>query len=397
MTEKPSSYEKGLALELKLVELFKKMGYNVIHDAKRVGRSGVEHQIDILAEYRCPLHNSTVVVEAKSYDSPVDKDRIMKLTQIVDDLGADRGIIVTTSYFTPEAIKTSKGHNLELWNREQLAKFLGEIEVSSTEKGLPLEVSVKERVARFILNIQDAERIERSLLEKRGRGGFLGKGKIIETLRSVVLQYFPYYEVDVQATVNEIEKTGLMSTRTVQKIVAVRVGFDASSGDVIVVDGNGVATIYPFLKNLSEEEVKVFRLMRGKQRYNMHGIVGLGFSEGKAKKILSGLVAKGALESHRGERGTIIYQTRTTFPSDPRLLKSISDVLDTQEIPKTAEFTAPRIDASDVIKRIELYWNGKVNNIAVLYYPFYVCNLITEDGSQRIDIIDAISGRLKEL
>jgi len=139
-----------------------------------------------------------------------------------------------------------------------------------------LEVSVKERVARPILSIQDAERIERNLLEKRGRGGFLGKGKIIETLRSVALQYFPYYEADVQATVNEIEKTGLMSTRTVQKIVSVRVGFDASSGDVIVVDGNGVVTVYPFLKNLSEEEVKVFRLMRDNQN-NPQRLMGFYF------------------------------------------------------------------------------------------------------------------------
>ena len=97
MAKNLTTYEKGLAFELKLTELFKKMGYDVIHNVKKVGRSGAEHQIDVWVEYRCPLHTSKVIIEAKSYDKPIDKDRIMKLVQIVDDLGADRGIIVTTS------------------------------------------------------------------------------------------------------------------------------------------------------------------------------------------------------------------------------------------------------------------------------------------------------------
>jgi HJR/Mrr/RecB family endonuclease len=123
MAKSLSTYEKGLAFELKLTDLFKKMGYDVIHSTKKVGRSGAEHQLDVLAEYRCPLRTSKVIIEAKSYDKPIDKDRVMKLIKIVDDLGADSGIVVTTSYFTPEAIKTAVGHNVELWNREQLAKL----------------------------------------------------------------------------------------------------------------------------------------------------------------------------------------------------------------------------------------------------------------------------------
>jgi hypothetical protein len=86
------------------------------------------------------------------------------------------------------------------------------------------------------------------------------------------------------------------------------------------------------------------------------------------------------------------------FPKDPRVLRSISDALEIQEISKTdAEFIAPKIEASDIIKRIEFYWNAKVNNISVVYYPYYVCNLKTEDGSQRIDMINAIKGNLIEL
>ena len=206
MAKSLTTYEKGLAFELKLTELFKKMGYDVIHDIKKVGRSGAEHQIDVLAEYKCPLHTSKVIIEAKAYDLPIDKDRIMKLIQIVDDVGADRGIIVTTSYFTPEAIKTYSGHNVELWNREQLAKLLGEIEISASEKGFPTEIAVKERVVKFNLSVQDAERIEKNTIEERAKGGFLRIGKIIERLDSISLQYFPYYEAEVQASVGEMKR-----------------------------------------------------------------------------------------------------------------------------------------------------------------------------------------------
>ena len=86
------------------------------------------------------------------------------------------------------------------------------------------------------------------------------------------------------------------------------------------------------------------------------------------------------------------------FPSDPRLLRSISDALNVHEIPKKeATFISPTIEASDIIKRIESYWHAKVNNLSVLYYPYYVCNLVTQDGSQRTDMIDAVSRKLREL
>lgn len=398
MAKNVTTYEKGLAFELKLTELFKKMGYDVTHDTKKVGRSGAEHQIDVLAEYKCPLHTSKVIVEAKSYDIPIDKDRIMKLIQIVDDLGADRGIIVTTSYFTPEAIKTASGHSVELWNREQLAKLLGEIEISASEKGLPKEILVKERVVKFNLSVQDAERIEKNTLEQRAKGGFLGRGKINERLDSISLQYLPYFEAEIQASISENEKTGLLSKRTVQKTVTVRINLDAKDGDIATVTEEGLSSPYPFLKQLGEDEIRVYKSMNDKEWYSSKSVTGLGFSEGKARKILSGLASAGAVKTAIGNRGATVYQPQVVFPADPRILRSISDALTVQEVSKReAAFISPKIEASDIMKRLEFYWNANVNKLSVLYYPYYVCNLVAEDGSQRTDMVDAISGKLKEL
>ncbi|MCD6126578.1 MAG: restriction endonuclease, partial [Thaumarchaeota archaeon] len=69
-----SSYERGLALEELVAKIFRAKGYDVKHNIKLMGRSGVEHQIDVYAEYKAPLHTSRIVVECKSYDKPIDKD-----------------------------------------------------------------------------------------------------------------------------------------------------------------------------------------------------------------------------------------------------------------------------------------------------------------------------------
>ena len=72
-----SALEKGTGFELKLAELFKNNGYLVTHNVKLTGKSGATHQIDILAQFKAPLHTSTVIIEAKSYSANIDKDIIM--------------------------------------------------------------------------------------------------------------------------------------------------------------------------------------------------------------------------------------------------------------------------------------------------------------------------------
>ena len=390
-----NAYEKGLALEEKLYQLFKSKGYEVVHNAKRKGRSGAEHQIDVLAEYRCPLHTSRVVVEAKSYDAPVNKDRIMKLMQIVDDIGADRGIIVTTSYFTSGAIKTAEGHNVELWDRRRLVELLGEMEISALEAGMPRKAAALERVVEPILSTDAACTIIRKILDRRARGGFLGRGKIIERLDAISMLYYPYYEAELEIRVSEVQKTGLFSKRTVVKIVTVRLDVDAITGDLVTVDESGISYPYSHLARINEDEINVLKAFRS---FRATDLTGLGYSTGKARRIASGLVAKGVATKSRGKRGTLIYQIQVPFPRDPRLLKSISDVHATREgVEAKATFQTPAQDASAVIKALESYWTGAtVKNLTTIYYPYFVYVLLAEDGSKRVEVLDAITGSLNK-
>jgi len=177
---------------------------------------------------------------------------------------------------------------------------------------------------KFTLSIQDAERIEKNTIEQRAKGGFLGAGKIIERLDSISLQYLPYYEAEIQASISENEKTGLLSKRTVQKVVTVRINLDAQNGDIATVAEEGISLLYPFLKQLNEDEIRVLRSMREGEWYSSKSVIGLGFSEGKARKILSGLATVGAVKTGIGNRGVTTYKPLVAFPNDPRLLMSIS-------------------------------------------------------------------------
>jgi hypothetical protein len=60
--------DRGLELEKLVANLFKAKGYDAKHNVKMRGRSEVEHQIDVYAEYKAPLHVSKIIVECKSYE-----------------------------------------------------------------------------------------------------------------------------------------------------------------------------------------------------------------------------------------------------------------------------------------------------------------------------------------
>jgi hypothetical protein len=394
LSKEAVSREKGLALELKLYNLYKSKGYDVIHNVKKRGRSGAEHQIDVFAEYRCPLHTSQVIIEAKAYDSPINKDRIMKLIQIVDDLGVDRGIIITTSYFTPDAIKTAVGHNVTLWDRNHLVNLLGELEIIAVKRGLSEQVKITESIVKPHLSIIDARRIVIDRLNKAAGGGFLGIGKIVERLENIWMVYYPYYEAEIQAHITEEMRTGLLSKKRVAKRVSSKVSVDAITGELATINENGISYRYGYLSKLDQEEMKVIKFSR---RFTARSLTRLGFSEYKARKIANQLVSKGVAKSSKPSRGPTVYSLSNPFPSDPRKLKSISSTVPTQEnIKLDQNFISPKINASVIIASLESYWNGvKVQKISTIYYPKYPYTLVAEDGSKRVEYLDAITGSIQ--
>lgn len=391
-----SSYAKGLALEERLVRLFRANGYEVAHNVQMVGRSGVSHQIDLVARIASPLHNSTIVVEAKSYETGIDKDRVMKLIQVTSDLGADRGIIVTTSHFTPAAVKTAEGHNIDLWDRDKLAKLMGEVELA----GLATNVVEAAQGGQLVIEPRcSVEEIEESLRQKtaeRARG-FLGIGKVSETVARCVLTYYPYYDMQLEVSLQEEQRVGIFRKEAVRRTATKVISVDAVLGCIVAASSSGVDYSHLYLAGLTSDELAVMR-SSGTRPFDPKRLSALlGMSDGRFRKAVNGLMAKGCLakESPR----PVSYKASKLFPKDPMAVASLSDQFLSRAatVPVHQRYSGTMVEASAVTRAVEAYWpNARVRSVGLLYYPLVVVLLERQDGSTRTEVIDAVTGEPNE-
>lgn len=86
---------------------------------KRQGTSGVEHQIDVLAEQS---DGQLTAIECKYWKKKVNKDTVMKLSSIIEDLSIEKGIIVSKEGFTKDALNFAQHKNIELIQLREAGK-----------------------------------------------------------------------------------------------------------------------------------------------------------------------------------------------------------------------------------------------------------------------------------
>ncbi|MDA2938226.1 restriction endonuclease, partial [Acidobacteria bacterium AH-259-A15] len=89
-----NSKEKGDLLE-KIVEQLCAGIENaeVERNLTLTGRSGVKRQIDVFIRGKVGAFDVTILVDSKNYSSPVDIKEIESLTGMVEDVGADLGVV----------------------------------------------------------------------------------------------------------------------------------------------------------------------------------------------------------------------------------------------------------------------------------------------------------------
>lgn len=77
-------------------------------------RTGHAHEIDLAFEFRIVDVRFLVLVECKAYKRKVGVDDLLEFAQRLDDIGAHKGIFVTTVGYEPGAIKVARGHRIAL-------------------------------------------------------------------------------------------------------------------------------------------------------------------------------------------------------------------------------------------------------------------------------------------
>ncbi len=372
-----SEQKNGLALERTIAELFRSKGYEVTHNVWLRGRSGVKHQIDVLAEYKAPLHKSRIIIECKAHDNPIGKDVVIKLIQEVEDLGVDRGILITTSYFTSDAVSIARGRPISLWDGNKLRTLLGEI---------PRDKEVTTNIFYAKPRIRTTKAIE--VVDKEVRGLWRKRGKVIEK----ALIFYPYYELTLKARIQE--NKGIIVKKIEEKIVAITAICDSITGEICkYTPKSGIAKV-SWIPKLSEDEKRIFKILIGGRSLTTSAAASLlGCSTAKARKILQGLVAKGVIRSLTYKR-QIYYTLKIPVPSAEHVNSTFGTEVARWKPAMGIQLT-PALTISDIEASFQLLWDAKVRGYRIVLYPYLACE-VAENRKRHVKAVDMLIGVIDE-
>lgn len=86
----------------------------VTHNEFIQGKSGVKRQVDVVVRYNLGQFNLLVVIDCKDWKNPVDIGNVGSFSDLVEDIGANRGAIVCNAGFTSGALKRAQEKGIDL-------------------------------------------------------------------------------------------------------------------------------------------------------------------------------------------------------------------------------------------------------------------------------------------
>ncbi|MFZ3441210.1 restriction endonuclease [Vibrio harveyi] len=101
-------------------EFFRSMGLEAKTD-QRINGVRTHHDIDVLVTSHHAGFDITWVVECKHWQKPVSKLHVLGLREIVSDVGADRGILLSESGYQSGAIEAANLTNVQVTSLAELS------------------------------------------------------------------------------------------------------------------------------------------------------------------------------------------------------------------------------------------------------------------------------------
>lgn len=186
MPHSPGSWRH---LEQRVAQYFERNGYTARVNHREQGRSGLLHEIDVLAEKRDAAGLHRIVVECKAWRSPIEKDVVYKLEKVMQDAGLTKGIVVSVGGLRSGARIAAEQAHIEIWGPDEIRHHLGDDAIA----GLPLRAPDAALGVRVAVEPAAAEREIR-----KARGGFAGVGS--EEVGSIDLVWVPCFEFHLAVT-----------------------------------------------------------------------------------------------------------------------------------------------------------------------------------------------------
>lgn len=87
--------------------------FKIEHNRRVAAHDGI-FQIDIMASFVALGVRMTIICECKQYKRPVERSKIVELQGKIQSIGANKGILLSTSGFQDGAIQYAKAHGISL-------------------------------------------------------------------------------------------------------------------------------------------------------------------------------------------------------------------------------------------------------------------------------------------
>jgi predicted HicB family RNase H-like nuclease len=106
-----------------VASFFRNLGANVETNKRVSGIRGI-HDIDVYIELNVLGQKTIWIAECKLWKTAIPKDKILTLYQIVQDIGADKGLLFSESGFQSGAINSTKQTNILLISIDEMKEMV---------------------------------------------------------------------------------------------------------------------------------------------------------------------------------------------------------------------------------------------------------------------------------
>lgn len=107
------------------------------------------YQIDILAEYKALGCKNTVIVECKKHSRSIERSVVAELYAKLQSIGAQKGILISTSGFQSDAVKYANAHGIALW---QICDCIIKHICASAKREIPQYILYSMEMERYLPN-----------------------------------------------------------------------------------------------------------------------------------------------------------------------------------------------------------------------------------------------------
>ncbi len=170
--------------------LFRELGFDVHTDLRVTGARG-SHDVDVYASFERAGLAVNWIIECKRWKRPVDKSHVLTLRSIVEDVGADRGILLSESGVQSGAVAVTDKSNVHVTSIINLKAIAADEIVLEQVRALPRRVALAH--ARYWA-LPKSHREEYGLRPEGAAGGYSGAVvlmQIKDVLFSVLAEQYP--------------------------------------------------------------------------------------------------------------------------------------------------------------------------------------------------------------